>query len=139
MFVSQVSEKALTALSLAAPVQLLVSALGLGNAVGLNAVISKALGRKDTGEVRRAADAAIFIALCSWLLIAMLCLLFVKTYFAWQSGGDEVIAEYGVQYLTVCMLFSLGQMGQWVFDRFVIASGHSSLFCLRCQQLPLQI
>ena len=45
MFVSQVSEKALTALSLAAPVQLLVSALGLGNAVGLNAVISKALGR----------------------------------------------------------------------------------------------
>lgn len=54
--VSQVSEKALTALSLATPVQLLVSALGLGNAVRLNAVISKALGRKDTGEVRRAAD-----------------------------------------------------------------------------------
>ncbi len=65
MFVSQVSEKALTALSLAAPVQLLVSALGLGNAMGLNAVISKALGRKDAGEVRKAADAAIFIALCS--------------------------------------------------------------------------
>lgn len=128
MFVSQVSEKALTALSLAAPVQLLVSALGLGNAVGLNAVISKALGRKDSGEVRRAADAAIFIALCSWVLITILCLLFVKHYFAWQSGGDVVIAEYGVQYLTVCMLFSLGQMGQWVFDRFVIASGRSGLF-----------
>lgn len=128
MFVSQVSEKALTALSLAAPVQLLVSALGLGNAVGLNAVISKALGKKDTGEVRRAADAAIFIALCSWLVITILCLLFVKPYFVWQSGGDEVIAEYGIQYLAVCMLFSLGQMGQWVFDRFVIASGRSGLF-----------
>lgn len=128
MFVSQVSEKALTALSLAAPVQLLVSALGLGNAVGLNAVISRALGRKDAGEVRRAADAAIFIALCSWVVITVLCLLFVKRYFAWQSGGDEVIAEYGVQYLTVCMLFSFGQMGQWVFDRFVIASGRSGLF-----------
>ena len=72
MFVSQVSEKALTALSLAAPVQLLVSALGLGNAVGLNAVISKALGRKDVEDVRRAADAAIFIALCSWVLISMI-------------------------------------------------------------------
>lgn len=128
MFVSQVSEKALTALSLAAPVQLLVSALGLGNAVGLNAVISKALGRKDTGEVRRAADAAIFIALCSWAVIVVLCLLFVQHYFAWQSGGDEVIAEYGIRYLAVCMLFSLGQMGQWVFDRFVIASGRSGLF-----------
>lgn len=128
MFVSQVSEKALTALSLAAPVQLLVSALGLGNAVGLNAVISRALGRKDTEEVRRAADAAIFIALCSWIVITVLCLLFAKHYFTWQSGGDEVIAKYGMQYLTVCMLFSLGQMGQWVFDRFVIASGRSGLF-----------
>lgn len=128
MFVSQVSEKALTALSLAAPVQLLVSALGLGNAVGLNAVISKALGRKDAKGVRKAADAAIFIALCSWLLITILCLLFVKRYFAWQSGGDAVIERYGIQYLTICMLFSLGQMGQWVFDRFVIASGRSSLF-----------
>ncbi|MDE7284826.1 MAG: MATE family efflux transporter [Lachnospiraceae bacterium] len=128
MFVSQVSEKALTALSLAAPVQLLVSALGLGNAVGLNAVISRALGRKNKGEVRKAADAAIFIALCSWVVITVMCLLFVRRYFAWQSGGDEVIAKYGVQYLTVCMLFSLGQMGQWVFDRFVIASGRSGLF-----------
>ncbi len=85
MFVSQVSEKALTALSLSAPVQLLVSALGLGNAVGLNAVISKALGRKDAGEARKAADAAIFIAFCSWVLTTVLCLLFVKRYFAWKE------------------------------------------------------
>ena len=46
VFVSRVSEDALTALSLAAPVQVLVSAMGLGNAVGLNAAISKALGEK---------------------------------------------------------------------------------------------
>lgn len=128
MFVSRISEDALTALSLAAPVQLLVSALGLGNAVGLNAVISRALGRRDSGEVRKAADAAIFIALCSWVVIAAMCLLFVRTYFQWQSGGNQVIGSYGVDYLTVCMLFSFGQMGQWVFDRFVIASGRSGLF-----------
>ena len=128
MFVSRISEDALTALSLAAPIQLLVSALGLGNAVGLNAVISRALGRKDSGEVRKAADAAIFIALCSWVVIAVMCLMFVRTYFRWQSGGNQAIEEYGVAYLTVCMLFSFGQMGQWVFDRFVIASGRSGLF-----------
>ena len=128
MFVSRISEDALTALSLAAPIQLLVSALGLGNAVGLNAVISRALGRKDSGEVRKAADAAIFIALCSWMVIAVTCLMFVRTYFRWQSGGNQAIEEYGVAYLTVCMLFSFGQMGQWVFDRFVIASGRSGLF-----------
>ena len=46
----------------------------------------------------------------------------------WQSGGNADIAAYGRDYLTICMLFSLGQMGQWVFDRFVIASGKSHLF-----------
>ena len=128
VFVSRVSEDALTALSLSSPVQILVSALGLGNAVGLNAVISKALGEKRPDKVRKAADASIFIALCSWALIAALCLLLVGPYFEWQSGGNEAIARYGRDYLTVCMLFSFGQMGQWVFDRFVIASGKSSLF-----------
>lgn len=128
VFVSRVSEDALTALSLAAPVQILVSAMGLGNAVGLNAAISKALGEKRPDKVRKAADAAIFIALCSWVFIAVLCVLFVKPYFIWQSGGSGVIAAYGQSYLAVCMLFSFGQMGQWVFDRFVMASGKPQLF-----------
>lgn len=128
VFVSRISEDALTALSLAAPVQILVSALGLGNAVGLNAVISKALGEKRPDKVKKAADGAILIAGCAWVLISILCLLFVRPYFAWQSGGDEAIAAYGREYLSVCMLFSFGQMGQWVFDRFVIASGRSHLF-----------
>lgn len=128
VFVSRVSEDALTALSLSAPVQVLVSSLGLGNAVGLNAVISRALGEKKPDKVKKAADASIFIALCSWVIIVLICLIFVKPYFVWQSGGNEIIAAYGRDYLMICMLFSIGQMGQWVFDRFVIASGKSHLF-----------
>ena len=128
VFVSRVAEDALTALSLAAPVQVLVSALGLGNAVGLNAAISKALGEKRPDQVKKTASAAIFIACCAWLLISAACLLGVRWYFDWQSGGNETIAAYGRDYLSICMLFSLGQMGQWVFDRFVIASGKSHLF-----------
>ncbi len=128
VFVSRVAEDALTALSLSAPVQVFVSALGLGNAVGLNAAISKALGERRTDKVKKTASAAIFIAVCAWLLISAACLLGVRRYFDWQSGGNEAIAAYGRDYLSVCMLFSLGQMGQWVFDRFVIASGKSHLF-----------
>lgn len=128
IFVSRVAEDALTALSLASPVQIFVSALGLGNAVGLNAAISKALGEKNKERVKRTADAAIFLAVCAWLLISLTCLFGIHWYFRWQSGGNEVIAAYGRDYLSVCMLFSLGQMGQWVFDRFVIASGKSHLF-----------
>ena len=128
VFVSRVAEDALTAISLSAPVQMFVSALGLGNAVGLNAAISKALGEKDTKRVTKVASAAVFIAVCEWVLIAMVCLVGIRWYFDWQCGGNEVIAKYGRDYLSICMLLSLGQMGQWVFDRFVIASGKSHLF-----------
>ena len=128
IFVSRVAEDALTALSLASPVQIFVSALGLGNAVGLNAAISRALGEKNREQVKKTANAAIFLAICAWILISAVCLLGVRWYFSWQSGGNEAIAAYGRDYLSICMLFSLGQMGQWVFDRFVIASGKSHLF-----------
>lgn len=128
VFVSRVAEDALTAISLSAPVQMFVSALGLGNAVGLNAAISKALGEKNNEKVTKIASAAIFIAVCEWILISLVCLAGVRWYFDWQCGGNEVIAKYGMDYLSVCMLFSLGQMCQWVFDRFVIASGKSHLF-----------
>ena len=128
VFVSRVAEDALTGVSLAAPVQIMVSALGLGNAVGLNAAISRALGEGRRDKVRKTASAAIFLALCAWVLISVACLAGVRRYFDWQSGGNADIAAYGRDYLTICMLFSLGQMGQWVFDRFVIASGKSHLF-----------
>lgn len=130
VFVSRVAENALTAISLSAPVQMFVSALGLGNAVGLNAAISKALGEKNNEKVEKTASAAIFIAVCEWIIISLVCLLGVRWYFDWQCGGNVMIAEYGRDYLSICMLFSLGQMGQWVFDRFVIASGKSHLFIL---------
>ena len=55
-------------------------------------------------------------------------MLIVRPYFVWQSAGDPVITDCGTSYLQICMVFSLGQMGQWVFDRFTIASGKSGLF-----------
>ena len=69
VFVSRVAEDALTALSLSAPVQVFVSALGLGNAVGLNAAISKALGENRPDKVKKTASAAIFIAV-RWMALA---------------------------------------------------------------------
>ena len=128
VFVSRISEDALTALSLASPIQILMSALGLGIAVGLNAVISKALGEKDVRRVEKTASAALTLAFLAWVLVVVLEMAALRHYFRWQSGGDETIMNYGIPYLRICMLCSLGMMGQWVFDRFVMASGKSSLF-----------
>lgn len=128
VFVSRIGEEALTALSLAAPVQILIAALGSGIAVGLNSVISKALGEKNREAVKETASAALWLAIVAYFLIAAICLLFLHPYFMWQSGGNERIALYGERYLGICMLLSFGQLIQWVFDRLLIAAGKSSLF-----------
>jgi len=130
VFVSHVSEKALTALSMAAPVQALIGALGLGIAVGLNAAVSKAMGEQNEQKVRDTASAALWLAVAAWLIVVAVCIVGVEPYFVWQSAGDPEIVEAGVAYLRICMLFSLGTFGQWVYDRFVIATGRSSLFLI---------
>lgn len=128
VFVSRIAEEALTALSLSAPVQILMSAMGLGIAIGLNAVISRALGEQHREKVTQTASAALVLAFLAWVLVVALELLALEPYFRWQSDGNAQIMNYGIAYLRICMLGSLGMMGQWVFDRFVMASGRSSLF-----------
>ena len=130
VFVSHVSEKALTALSMSAPVQSLIGALGLGIAVGLNSAISKAMGEHDEQKVRDTASASLWLAVAAWTIVVIICVLGVEPYFAWQSAGDPEIVEAGVSYLRICMLFSLGTFGQWVYDRFIIATGRSTLFLI---------
>ena len=73
IFVSRVNEAALTALSLAAPVQTIMSALGCGVAVGLNAAISKAIGEHNREKVRETASAAMLLSIGAYLLIALAC------------------------------------------------------------------
>lgn len=128
IFVSHVSEDALTGISLAAPLQMIMIALGCGLAVGLNAMVSKAMGEKNCEEVKKTTSAAIVMAFGAYLISVIVCLLVVRPYFTWQAGGNEIIARHGIAYIQICMLFSFGQMIQWVFDRLLIATGKSTLF-----------
>lgn len=127
VFVAQVDEKALAALSLAAPIQMLMAALGSGMAIGLNAVVSRALGEGDKDKVKTATASAIFIAVCAYLIILLSGAFLLEPFFIWQTE-DVLIREYGVSYLRICMMFSFGCMLQWVFDRLLIATGKTSCF-----------
>ena len=69
VYISRMGEAALSAVSLSAPIQTLTAALGSGTAVGLNAVLSKALGEKNQEEVRRCISSSLFIALISYIAI----------------------------------------------------------------------
>lgn len=128
IFVSHIDEEALTGISLAAPIQMIMIALGCGLAVGLNAMISKSLGERKKEDVKNTASAAMIMIIGACLLIVLIGIIIVDPYFTWQAGDNDAIARYGSSYIKICMFFSLGQMTQWVFDRLLIATGKSTLF-----------
>ena len=64
IFVAMISENALTAVSMAFPIQNLMIAVGVGTAVGVNALLARSLGEKDTEKVNKVAENAVFFNSC---------------------------------------------------------------------------
>ena len=124
IFVSYISEQALTAVSLAFPVQSLLIATGTGTGVGINAILSRALGEKDQATADRAARNGIFLAACSYILFLIIGLTCSKAFFSVQTN-DPVIAAYGEQYLTIVTAYSFGLYTQLVFERLLQATGRT--------------
>ncbi len=124
MFVAQLNENALTAVSLAFPAQNLMIAVATGTGVGINALLSRSLGEKNFRKADKTANNALFLALCSYAVFAVLGLLFSRTFFLAQTDVEEIV-EYGTEYLVICTLFSFGLFGQITFERLLQATGKS--------------
>ena len=132
VFVSRVSENALTAISLAYSLQSVMIAVGVGTGVGVNALLSKSLGEKDQYRANKTAENGIFLALCSYLAFLLIGLTVVRPYFYAQTA-DADIAEQGIRYLTVCSVFSLGLFMQTMSEKLLAATGRTNLSM--CSQL----
>lgn len=122
IFVSQINEYALRAVSLAFPVQSLMIAVAVGTAVGVNAFLSRTLGERDFEKANTIARNGIFLAAVSYVVFALVGLLVSRTFFASQTDIAEV-REYGVAYLTICCTASIGIFMQTVFERLLQATG----------------
>lgn len=122
IFVSQINENALTAVSLAFPIQNLMIAVGSGTAVGVNALLSRSLGEKNYERVNAAACNGIFLAIISYVAFALLGYFISPTFFAVQTK-DAQIVEYGVEYITICSVMSFGIFGQLMFERLLQSTG----------------
>lgn len=122
VFVSQINENALTAVSMAFPIQNLMIAVGVGTAVGVNALLARSLGEKDFEKVDRIAANAVFLAVLSYLLFLVIGLFFVEPFYRSQTDIEEII-RYGKEYLTVCCCFSFGAFAQLMFERLLQATG----------------
>ena len=107
IFVAQLSEDALNAVSLAFPLQNLMIAFGAGTAVGINALLSRSLGEKNQAMADRAANTGIFLSLCSFVIFALIGIFFSRPFFMAQAAGEDVIVEYGTQYASICLGLSL--------------------------------
>ncbi len=122
IFVSQISEEALTAVSMSFPFQILMVSFGLGTAVGVNALLSMRLGQKNQEAVNKSAMNGIFLAAVTYILFAVLCVIFVPPYFKSQTQNQAIIDD-GIIYLSICMFLGFGQFGQMMFDRLLQATG----------------
>ena len=95
MFVAKLSENALTAVSLAFPVQNLMIAVGTGTGVGINALVSRALGEKKNEYANSAVNNGIYLAIFSFIGFAIVCGFFAPAFFSVQTDDPQILA-YGV-------------------------------------------
>ncbi len=122
VFVSKISENALTAVSMAFPIQNLMIAVGAGTAVGMNALLARSLGQKDYDKVNKVAENAIFLAILSYLLFLIIGLFFVEAFYLSQTDIEEIVV-YGKEYMTICCCMSFGIFTQLMFERMLQATG----------------
>lgn len=122
IFVAQLSEDALNAVSLAFPMQNLMISVATGTGVGISALLSKSLGEHDTERVQRAARNGVFLAFASFIVFAIIGLFFSRTFFELQTDIEGIV-EGGTQYLLICTLLSFGLFGQICFERLLQSTG----------------
>ncbi len=127
MWVSRVCEDALTAVSLAFPVQNLMIGVATGTGVGVNALLSRSLGAKDYDRANTVASNGVFLAVISSVVFFFLGVFAVPLFFRTQVAADSPIYVYGVDYLTVCCAFSFGVFGQIMVERLMQSTGRTVL------------
>lgn len=124
IFVAQIGETALAAVSLAFPVQNLIIAVSVGTGVGVNALLSRSLGEKNQETANLAAVNGIFVFFLSYLLFAVFGLFFARMYFSVQTSNPEII-EQGTIYLSVCSIFSFGIFLEIALERVMQSTGRT--------------
>ncbi len=122
VFVARIDENALTAVSLAFPLQTLMIAIGGGTGVGVNALLSKALGEKEFEKANKAAINGVFLAAVSYVIFLFVGIFAVTPFYLSQTQDVQII-EYGRQYMTIVCCCSFGMYTQFIFERLLQSTG----------------
>lgn len=122
VFVAQINEEALTAVSLAFPIQNLMIAVAAGTGVGINALLSRNLGEKNIEEANTVARNGIFLGIISCIAMALIGFTCSHLFFSIQTE-NPVIVRYGTQYMMIITIISAGIFMQITFERLMQSTG----------------
>ncbi|WP_455719369.1 MATE family efflux transporter [Agathobacter sp.] len=126
IFVAKLSENALTAVSLAFPLQTLLIAVATGTGVGMNALLSKSLGAHKYEEANKIAVNAALLYFLSYIVFLILGFTIVRPFYMSQIGNADVeIMDMGIEYLSTVMIFSFGLLAQIYFERLLTSTGRT--------------
>ena len=122
IFVAQLGEDALTAVSLAFPIQSIMISVAVGTAVGLNSLISRKLGQKRKEEANLAASHGVLLGILSYFVFALFGIFGSRIYFE-AFSNNSVVIDMGVQYISICTIFSFGIFLQIIGERIMQSAG----------------
>ena len=121
-FVAKISENALTAVSLAFPIQVLLIALAVGTSMGINSLVSRRLGENRQAEADSAATHGIILGIFNWIVFAIIGIFFSRMFFQSFTATKEVI-EMGTQYMSIVCIVSFGVFIEINIEKTLQATG----------------
>lgn len=124
IFVARLSEDALTAVSLAFPIQNLMIGVAVGTGVGVNALLSKSLGEKNFEMANKTAINSLFLAFLSWVAFAVLGGLLARPFFEMQTSIPALV-EDGVSYVRICCICSFGLSFEIALEKLLQSTGRT--------------
>ena len=124
VFVAKVNEAALTAVSLAFPVQNLMIAIAVGTGVGVNALLSKSLGEKNFKRVNSTAENAVFLAGVSDAVMLLTGIFGIGLFYRSQTNDAQIVG-YGIAYARICCCCSFGIFLQVTMERLLQSTGRT--------------
>ena len=126
LFVAQISEQAMTALSLVFPIQNFVNAVAIGFGIGINAQIALYLGAGDHENANRAATHGMMFSLLHGVLGMVLCIAIMPGFLR-RFTTDPALVDMGVTYSTIVFLFSLVNMADLAFEKIFQSVGRMNV------------
>lgn len=117
--------EALTAVSLAYPLQLLLIAFVVGTGVGINSLIARRLGEGDVKNAQNVAMTGIILGVATWVIFALMGIFASRPFITFMAGSENTqIIDYGVEYIFIVLVFSLGIFIQVMIEKSIQATGN---------------